>query len=43
LAVHGKYATRKPRFKVLLEPFSKLRAALALDKELDALLNFGQA
>ena len=34
-AIHGKYATRKPRFKVLLEPLSKLRAALALDKELD--------
>jgi hypothetical protein len=40
--IHGNYATRKPHFQVLLEPLPELRAALALDKELDALLNFGQ-
>ena len=42
LAIHWKYAARKPRFQVLSKPLFKLGAALALGEQLDSLLNFGQ-
>jgi hypothetical protein len=41
--IHWKYAARKPCFQIILEPLLKLDAALALGKQLDSFLNFGQS